>query len=114
MGRRWITLMTCSAVITFAAFASSARASHAGATADCGTAGTFTIKARTNSAGFESPAPDKAVLFEEGGVLTVRQLYVDGELVLTRGATPAPHEVTCSFTIGAGLTFSVIGTLAGV
>jgi hypothetical protein len=34
-------------------------------------------------------------------------------LVLTRGAT-VPNEATCTFTIGAGLTFTAIGTLAGV
>lgn len=113
MGQRRLMPMICSAVMAFAAFASPAGASHAGATADCGTAGTFTVKATTNSADFQSPAPDKLILFEEGGVLTVRQLYVNGELVLTRGAT-VPHEATCTFTIGAGATFTVIGTIAGV
>jgi len=113
MDRRRLMPMICSAAVAFAAFVSPAGASHAGATADCGTAGTFTVKATTNSADFQSPAPDKVVLFEEGGVLSVRQLYVNGELVLTRGAT-VPHEATCTFTIGAGPTFTVIGTIAGV
>ena len=113
MKRRLLAAIAGATVGVFAALAPSAVASHAGATADCGTAGTFTIKATTNMAGFQSPAPDKLILFEEGGVLTVRRLYVEGELVLTRGAT-VPNEATCTFTIGAGLTFTAIGTLAGV
>jgi hypothetical protein len=113
MKRPLLAAIAGATVGVFAALAPSAVASHAGATADCGTAGTFTIKATTNMAGFQSPAPDKLILFEEGGVLTVRRLYVEGELVLTRGTT-VPNEVTCTFTIGAGLTFTAIGTLAGV
>ena len=113
MRRRVVTAIVATTAGVLCAFAPSAVASHAGATADCGTAGTFTIKAQPNNAGFQSPAPDKVILFEEGGVLTVRQLYINGELVLTRGAA-VPNEVTCSFTIGAGATFTVIGTLAGV
>jgi hypothetical protein len=113
MGQRRLMPMCFSAVMAFAAFASPAGASHAGATADCGTAGTFTVKATTNSAEFQSPAPDKLVLFEEGGALSVRRLYVNGQLVLTRGAT-VPHEATCTFTLGDGPTLTVIGTLAGV
>ena len=113
MSRRWITLMIFSAVMALAVFASPAGASHAGAIANCGTAGTFTVKATTNHADFQSPAPDKLILFEEGGVLTVRRLYVNGQLVLTRGAT-VPHEATCTFTLGDGPTLTVIGTLAGV
>jgi hypothetical protein len=110
--RRLMPMMICSAVVAFAAFAPAAGASHAGATADCGTAGTFTIKATTNSADFQSPAPDKLILFEEGGALSVRRLYVNGQLVLTRGAT-VPHEATCTFTLGDGPTLTVIGTIAG-
>ena len=113
MSRCRLMPMICSAVLALAAFASPAGASHAGATADCGTAGTFTLKATPNRADFQSPAPDKVILFEEGGVLSVRQLYVNGELVVTRGAT-VPHEATCTFTLGAGDTFTVVGTIAGV
>ena len=113
MRRRVLTAIAATTVGVLAVLAPSAVASHAGATADCGTAGTFTIKATTNMADFQSPAPDKLILFEEGGVLTVRRLYVEGQLVLSRG-TVVPNETTCTFTIGAGLTFTAIGTLAGV
>jgi hypothetical protein len=116
MLRRGIALSVFFTVMLFAAFAPSAGASHNGAIADCGTAGTFTVKATPNNGGFQSPAPDKLILFEEGAVLTVQQLSVDGELIFTRAATGSQHnaitQVTCSFTIGAGSTFVVTGILA--
>jgi hypothetical protein len=116
MLRRGIALSVFFAVVLFAAFAPSAGATHAGAIANCGTAGTFTVKATTNSAGFQSPTPFTAILFEEGGVLTAHQVFVNGELLFTRAANGAQKnnvaEVTCSFTIGAGDAFIVTGILA--
>ena len=116
MPRRAIAVIALALVTTFAA-AQSALASHAGATADCGAAGTFTVKSATNSAGFQSPTPFNAVVFEEGGVLTVQQILRNGQLVFTKAATGAAQnavaEVTCSFTSGEGDTFTVTGILAG-
>jgi hypothetical protein len=116
MLRRGIAASLFFMVMLFAAFAPSAGASHAGAIADCGSAGTFTVKATTNSAGFQSPTPFTAILFEEGGVLTAHQVVVNGELLFTRAVNGAQRnnvtEVTCSFTTGAGDDFIVTGILA--
>jgi hypothetical protein len=57
MLRRGIAASLLFMVMLFAAFAPSAGASHAGAIADCGSAGTFTVKATTNSAGFQIANP---------------------------------------------------------
>ena len=117
MRRRLLTAIAATNLAMLAAFAPSAVASHAGVTADCGSAGAFTVKAQPNNGGFQSPAPDHVILFEEGGVLTVQQLFIEGQLVLTRAATGSQEnaisEVTCTFTIGDGATFRVIGILAG-
>ena len=94
------------AVASFAVFAASAYASHAGAVVTCDNGDTFTLRAAENSAGFQSPAPDHVLLFEEGGVLTVFRLSVFGTVVLSRAETGqaknAGMEVTCSFTTGGG------------
>lgn len=118
MPRGAILMIVSVTVAVCAVFASSAAASHAGATVTCeGMADPFTIKAAENSAGFQSPAPFRVILFEEGGVLTVHRLFVNGQLVFTHAPTGleqnAITEVTCSFTIGAGATFTVTGILAG-
>jgi hypothetical protein len=118
MPRGAILVIVSATVAMFAAFAPSAAASHAGATVTCeGIADPFTIKAAENAAGFQSPAPNTVILFEEGGVLTVHRLVINGQLVFThapRGLDQnAITEVTCSFTIGAGATFTVTGILAG-
>jgi protein-L-isoaspartate O-methyltransferase len=116
MLRRAIVAIGFATVTTFAA-AQSALASHAGATVNRGSAGTFTVKAATNSAGFQSPTPFNAIVLEEGGVLTVQQILRNGALVFTRADTGAQEntvtEVTCSFTTGDGDTFTVTGILAG-
>jgi hypothetical protein len=97
-------------------FAGSASASHAGALATCDNGDTFTIRAAENSAGFQSPAPDHVLIFEEGGVLTLSRLSVDGNVVIDRAETGrtrnAVNEVTCSFTLGDdGPFFEVTGVL---
>jgi hypothetical protein len=118
MRRRILATIAAATVGVFAAFAPSAAASHAGAIVTCqGIAETFTIKATTNATGLQSPSPFTAILFEEGGVLTVHQIFVNGQLQFTHAATGlqqnAITEVTCSFTIGAGALFTVTGILAG-
>jgi hypothetical protein len=117
MFRRAIVAIAFATVAAFAV-AQSALASHAGAAVNCGSAGTFTVRAVTNSAGFQSPTPFNAVVFEEGGVLTVQQILRNGALVFTRADTGAQSnavtEVTCSLTTGDGDTFTVTGILAGV
>ena len=103
------------AVASFALFAGSAYASHAGAVATCDNGDTFTIRAADNSGGFQSPAPDHVLIFKDGGVLTVFRLSVNGAVVLSRAETGqannARTEVTCSFTSGDGVHFEVMGLL---
>ena len=112
--RRTATAVACAAA-SLGLFAGSASASHAGALATCDNGDTFTLRAAENSAGFQSPAPDHVLIFEEGGVLTLGRLSVDGNLVIDRAATGrtrnAVNEVTCSFTLGAGPFFEVTGVL---
>jgi hypothetical protein len=90
-------------------------ASHAGAIATCGDAGTFTVKAADNSGGFQSPLPTSVIVFEEGGVLTVHEISRDGQLLFTRAdigrETDNVTETACSFTTGGQGTFTVTGIL---
>lgn len=112
--RRAATVVAC-AVASIGLFVGSASASHAGALVTCDNGDTFTLRAVDNSAGFQSPAPGFVLIFEEGGVLTVLQLSVDGNLqwsaAETGRARNAVDEVKCSFTIGAGAFFEVTGVL---
>jgi hypothetical protein len=102
-------------LVALGSVAGSAVGSHAGAIANCGSAGTFTVKAAENSAGFQSPFPTSVIVFEEGGVLTVDEVSRDGQLLLARAATGREKdnltEVTCSFTTGSDGTFTVTGIL---
>jgi hypothetical protein len=99
--RRGITALTVGALVVLGTFAQPAGATHAGAIADCGSAGTFTVKAQDNGAGVQSPAPDKVVVFEEGGTLTVLEFSINGQLVWSAAQTGRAsnnvEEVTCSF-----------------
>jgi hypothetical protein len=103
------------AIAAFALFVGTAYASHAGAVATCDNGDTFTLRAADNSGGFQSPAPDHVLIFEEGGVLTVFRLSVEGNVVLSRAEVGQTNntrtEVTCSFTIGDGAHFEVTGLL---
>src|SRR5687767_4579335 len=112
--RRAATAAACAAA-SLGLFLGSASASQAGAVATCDNGDTFTIRAAENSAGFQSPAPDHVVLFEEGGVLTLSRLSVAGNVVIDRAETGrtrnAVDEVTCSFTLGDGPVFEVTGVL---
>jgi len=102
-------------LVALGSVAGQASASHAGAIAYCGDAGTFTVKAADNSAGFQSPLPTSVIVFEEGGVLTVHKILHDGQLLFTRADTGLEAnnltEVTCSFTTGSQGTFTVTGIL---
>jgi hypothetical protein len=95
--------------------AAPAVASHAGAIANCGGAGTFTVKAAENNGGFQSPLPSSVIVFQEGGVLTVHEVSRDGQLLFTRAETGREKnnlaEVTCTFTTGSDGTFTVTGIL---
>ena len=102
-------------LVALGGVAGPALASHAGSIANCGSAGTFTVKAAANSAGFESPFPTSVIVFEEGGVLTVREISRDGQPLLTRADTgrakDSHTEVTCTFTTDSDGTFTVTGIL---
>jgi hypothetical protein len=113
--RRRILGLAVGATIVLGAFAQPVGASHAGAIADCGSGGTFTVKAHDNGAGFQSPAPDAVLAFEEGGTLTILDFYVNGQLIFSKAETGRANnnqeEVTCSFTSGDGVLFTATGIL---
>jgi hypothetical protein len=104
-----------SAAAAISVFAGSAYASHGGAEVTCDNGDEFTIRAAENSAGFQSPTPFTVLLFEEGGVLTVHTVRVDGNLLFSHADTGraqnAVTEVSCWFRIGAGAFFEVTGVL---
>ena len=84
--RQAATVMACAAA-SLGLFAGSASAGHAGARVTGDNGATFTLRAAENSAGFQSPAPDHVLIFEEGGVLTLSRLSVNGNLVIDRAGT---------------------------
>jgi hypothetical protein len=106
------------ALVALAAAGTPALASHAGTTVDCGSAGTFTVRAMQTAAGdHQAPEPSSIIVFREGGALTVFEFRVNGVLRFTladRGRQQnALDEVTCSFENEAGARFQVTGILAG-
>ena len=108
--------LAASALVMLGAFPQPAGATHAGAVADCGSAGTFTVKAQDTGVGVQSPDPGKLVLFEEGGALTVLEFYVEGQLLWSAAQTGRAKnnvtEVTCSFrNADPGELFTVVGVL---
>jgi hypothetical protein len=112
--RRAVLVLAASDLVILGAFPLPAGATHAGATADCGSAGTFTVKAQDTGAGIQVPDPGKLVLFEEGGVVTVLEFYVEGQLVWSAAQTGRVKnnvtEVTCSFrNADPGELFTVVG-----
>jgi hypothetical protein len=114
--RRRITVLTVGALVGLGTLAQPAGATHDGAIADCGSAGTFTVKAQDNGAGVQSPGPGTLVLFEEGGALTVFDFSVNGQLVFSIARTGRVmnnvEEVTCSFrNADPGELFTVTGVL---
>jgi hypothetical protein len=116
-GRGAITLLASAMLAAFGTLAGTALASHAGAVADCDAAGTFTVKAADNSAGFQSPLPTSVIVFEEGGVLTVQRISRDGQLIFNRAVTGRQQnnltEVTCEIATGSQGVFTVTGILTG-
>ena len=118
MSRRGTTtFLAMSMLVALGTTVGQALASHAGALVDCGTAGTFTVRAAENSAGFQSPLPTSVIVFEEGGVLTVQRISRDGQLLFTRADKGQERnsltEVTCSIATGSDGVFTVTGILTG-
>src|SRR5215207_3931745 len=116
--RRVVVGLTAGALVILGACPQPAGATHDGATADCGSAGTFTVKAQDTGAGVQFPDPGKLVLFEGGGALTVLEFYVEGQLVWSAAQTGRASnnvtEVTCSFrNADPGELFTVVGVLTG-
>jgi hypothetical protein len=107
-------LFTC-AVATIGLLPAQAFASHAGALVACDSGDTFTLRAAENSAGFQSPAPFHVLTFQEGGVLAIRSVRVNGNLLYSNAQTGRANnaltEVNCSFMIGEGAFFEVTGIL---
>ena len=116
-GRGAITLLASTVLLLLGTFAGAALASHAGAIVDCDAAGTFTVKAADNSAGFQSPFPTSVIVLEEGGVLTVQRISRDGQLIFDRTITGREQnnltEVTCEIATGSQGVFRVTGILTG-
>lgn len=104
-------------MVVLGALAQPAAASHGGAIADCGAAGTFTLRTTETAAGFQSPGPNAHLLFEEGGTLSVLRVYRDGVLVWDPAAVGreanALDEVTCSFELANGVDLEITGIFAG-
>jgi ethanolamine ammonia-lyase small subunit len=118
MSRRGaIAFLATSLLVALGMTTGQAVASHAGAIVDCGTAGTFTVSAAENRAGFQSPFPTSVIVFQEGGVLTVQSVARDGQLLFTRADNGRQRnsltEVTCSFATGSDGVFTVTGILTG-
>jgi hypothetical protein len=116
MIRHGIAVIAVVAAMGIGAFAQPAGAFHAGEVVDCGSAGTFTIRAMPTRAAIqpEAPGPDNVLFFEEGGTLTVFQLVVNGQVVVDKNATARAlnnvDEVTCTLTFELGV-FEITGVL---
>jgi len=115
--RRRLALVGLVSLAWVGLLAQPAAAFHKGAIADCGDAGTFTLRAQENGAGFEAPPPSGALLFEEGGVLTILKIVRDDVVVfdaaVTGRANNAVEEVTCEFTLANGVEVEITGVFAG-
>src|SRR5262245_51230695 len=97
-----------------------AAAIHQGATLDCGSAGTFTLKATDTGAGLFPPSFFQVeLLLRDGhqvGTMVPFQVYVNGSLqTISTGAANAvgsQHGLsTCSFTGSDGSQVVLIGIL---
>ena len=98
------------------ALAPATLASHLGATVDCGSDGTYTIRAtETGNGSWQAPGPFDILLFEEGGAFIPLEVWVNGNLRLSNAIVGremnALTEVQCSFQIGTGQLFEVEGLL---
>jgi hypothetical protein len=116
MRLRVLVLVTLVAAMGVGVCVPPASANHKGATIDCGSAGTFTIKAQQTPAqgGIQAPFPHTVILFEEGGLVTVFEFVVDGQVVFNNAETGQEtnnvNEVTCTFTLD-GRVIEVTGIL---
>ena len=104
------------AITALIASAPAAFGSHAEETLDCGSAGTFVMRATETGAGdHQAPEPSSVLLLEGGGALTVLEFWVNGQLRFANASTGrgnnAVTEVTCSFRNEAGMLFEVNGIL---
>ena len=115
--RRRIAISGSVALLAVGVLVQPAAALHIGQTVDCGDAGTFTIKAQPNGAGFEAPPPGDVLRFEEGPILALLRLTIDGVVVFDGAdvgiAKNSLDEVTCTFTLANGVPFEVVGLLVG-
>jgi hypothetical protein len=117
--RRIMMLLTVALVMAamLGVYTQTASAFHAGATADCGSAGTFTIAATQTAKNpfFQAPGPKSVLLFEEGGVLTVFKLTLNGQVLLDKNETGREmnnvNEVTCTFAVPNLGVFEATGVL---
>jgi hypothetical protein len=105
--RRIMMLLTVALVMValLGVYVQPASAFHIGAEVDCGSAGTFHIKATQTGAGpgIQAPYPWTTLVFEEGGVLTVFKYVENGQVLYDRNETGREmnnlNEVTCTFFI---------------
>jgi len=117
MLRRGIALVALVAAMGLGAYVQTVGASHAGSTVDCGSAGTFTLKATPTPAGpgTQAPYPWTTILFEEGGVLTVFKFVENGIVAFDKNeparANNNVDEVTCRFTFRRGPGGSIVANV---
>src|SRR5688500_7957465 len=89
------------AALAVTAFAPLALASHGGATVDCGSSGTFTLRVtETGNGDWQAPGPFDMLLFEEGGAFKPLEVWVNGSLRFSNAAIGrdqnALTEVQCT------------------
>lgn len=111
--RRRLGIAGVVALASVALVAAPVAAFHEGAVADCGDAGTFTLRSQHNEGGFSSPPVNSMLQFEGGGTLSQLQAYQNGVLVWDPAATGMASnnldEVTCSFTMSNGVDLVITG-----
>ena len=116
MLRHGIALVALAAALGLGGDVRPASANHKGARVDCGSAGTFTIRAQQTPAmgGLQAPLPNNVLIFEEGRRLTVFRFVEDGQVLVdvagTGRARNRGDEVTCTFQLD-GRAIEVTGIL---
>jgi hypothetical protein len=113
--RRRLGLAAFLGLVWIGLLAQPVAALHDGAIADCGDAGTFTINAQPNGAGFESPKGSDVLLFEEGATFIIYRIVVDGVVTFDVAQVGQAHnaldEVTCTYTLRNGVEIEETGLL---
>jgi hypothetical protein len=116
MFKRAVAALAVVPVAVLAGFAQPAVGSHAGSIVDCGSAGTFTLKAQETGTPIQRPDPAVVTVFEEGGALAILSFSINGELIFTVAETGQANnnidEVSCSYTTGLGTFIEVTGILS--